>query len=46
MILYPFLKGYMYTVAGFDIYVTWVILAVLVAILITYINIKLIPLWK
>ena len=35
-----FLKGYMYTVAGFDIYVTWVILAVLVAILITYINIR------
>lgn len=30
----------MYTVAGFDIYVTWVILAVLVAILITYINIR------
>lgn len=29
-----------YTVAGFDIYVTWVILAVLVAILITYINIR------
>lgn len=35
-----FLKGYMYTVAGFDIYATWVILAVLVAVLITYINIK------
>lgn len=35
-----FLKGYMYTVAGFDIYATWVILAVFVAILITYINIR------
>lgn len=34
-----FLKGYMYTVAGFDIYVTWLILAILVAVLITYINI-------
>ena len=34
-----FLKGYMYTVAGFDIYVTWLILAIFVAVLITYINI-------
>lgn len=35
-----FLKGYMYTVAGFDIYVTWVVLAIIVTVLITYINIR------
>ena len=38
--LWPgFLKGYMYTVAGFDIYASWVAVAVLVAFLITLINI-------
>ena len=39
--IYPsFLKGYMYTIAGFDIYASWVAVAVIVAIFITYINIK------
>ena len=38
--LWPgFLKGYMYTVAGFDIYASWVAVAILVAVLITAINI-------
>nr|WP_295305745.1 APC family permease [uncultured Blautia sp.] len=35
-----FLKGYLYTVAGFDIYVTWLIVAIAFAVLITWINIK------
>lgn len=39
-ILPGFLKGYLYTVAGFDIYATWLILAIVAAIGITYINIK------
>lgn len=34
-----FLKGYLYTVAGFDIYLTWLIIAVVFAVLIMYINI-------
>ena len=34
-----FLKGYLYTVAGFDIYVTWLVAAIIFAVLITYINI-------
>lgn len=39
--IYPgFLKGYMYTVAGFDIYASWVLTAILAAIFITYINIR------
>ena len=39
--IYPnFLQGYMYTVAGFDIYASWVAVAVGIAILITYINIR------
>lgn len=39
--IYPdFLQGYMYTVAGFDIYASWVAVAVIVAIFITYINIR------
>lgn len=39
--IYPdFLKGYMYTVAGFDIYASWLIVAVVVALLITYVNIR------
>ena len=39
--IYPdFLKGYLYTVAGFDVYASWLAVAVLVAIFITYINIK------
>ena len=37
--IYPdFLQGYLYTVAGFDIYASWVAVAVIVAIFITYIN--------
>lgn len=35
-----FLKGYLYTVAGFDIYATWIFAAVVSAILITWINIR------
>ena len=39
--IYPdFLKGYLYTVAGFDVYASWLAVAVLVAVFITYINIK------
>lgn len=39
--IYPgFLKGYMYTVAGFDIYAFWVAAAIAVAVFITYINIR------
>lgn len=39
--IYPaFLQGYLYTVAGFDIYATWLAVAVIVAIFITYINIR------
>ncbi|MST69321.1 APC family permease [Clostridiales Family XIII bacterium RF-744-FAT-WT-3] len=34
-----FLKGYMYTVAGFKVYATWVGLAMAVAIFMTWINI-------
>lgn len=34
-----FLKGYLYTVAGFDIYATWLIVAVVATIFITGINI-------
>lgn len=38
--LWPgFLKGYLYTVAGFDIYASWLAVAVIVALLITVINI-------
>ena len=38
--LWPgFLKGYMYTVAGFDIYASWLIVAIVVAFLIMVINI-------
>ncbi len=35
-----FMQGYLYSVAGFDIYATWLIVAVISAIVITYINIK------
>lgn len=34
-----FLQGYMYTVAGFDVYLSWVITAVAVTVFITLINI-------
>lgn len=38
--LWPgFLKGYLYTVAGFDIYASWLAVAVIVALIITVINI-------
>ena len=38
--LWPgFLKGYLYTVAGFDIYASWLIAAIIVAFLIMMINI-------
>lgn len=38
--LWPgFLKGYLYTVAGFDIYASWLAVAVIVALFITVINI-------
>lgn len=35
----PFLKGYLYTVAGFDVYASWLAVAVLVSVVMTYINI-------
>lgn len=35
-----FLKGYMYTVAGFDIYATWVVAAVVATAIIVYINLR------
>ncbi|MGM9648427.1 MAG: APC family permease [Butyricicoccaceae bacterium] len=35
-----FLQGYMYTVAGFDVYASWVAVAVVAAIIITFINLK------
>ncbi len=39
--IYPaFLQGYLYTVAGFDIYASWLAVAILVSIFITFINIK------
>ena len=39
--IYPgFLKGYLYTVAGFDIYASWLAVAMIVAFFITFINIK------
>lgn len=38
--IYPdFLKGYLYTVAGFDIYASWLAVAVVVAIFMTWINV-------
>ena len=35
-----FLKGYLYTVVGFDIYLTWLLVAIFFAVLITLVNIK------
>ena len=35
-----FLKGYLYTVAGFDIYLTWLFAATVFAVMITFVNIK------
>lgn len=34
-----FLQGYLYTVAGFDVYATWLVLAVVSAVVITCVNI-------
>lgn len=39
--LYPdFLQGYLYTVAGFDVYASWLAVAIAVALLMTYVNIR------
>ena len=35
-----FLKGYLYTVCGFDIYLSWLMVAIFFSMLITWINIK------
>lgn len=35
-----FLQGYMYTIAGFKVYFTWVLVAIISAIVITFINIQ------
>lgn len=35
-----FLQGYLYTIAGFDVYASWVVSAALIAVVITYINIR------
>ena len=35
-----FMKGYLYTVAGFDIYATWLVVAVAMSVTITYVNIR------
>ena len=35
-----FLQGYLYTIAGFDVYVTWIVSAILIGLAITYINIR------
>lgn len=35
-----FLRGYLYTIEGFDVYATWLFVAVVSCLLITYINIK------
>lgn len=35
-----FLQGYLYTVAGFDVYATWLLTGVLTAVVITYINVR------
>jgi len=39
--LFPsFMQGYLYTVAGFDIYATWLAVAVIMSVLMTYVNIR------
>lgn len=35
-----FLQGYLYTVAGFDVYASWLLVAIVVALAITYVNIR------
>lgn len=37
-IIPDFLQGYLYTIAGYDVYLSWVIVAVLASVLIIYIN--------
>lgn len=34
-----FIKGYLYTVNGFDVYLSWLVIAVFFSVLITYINV-------
>ena len=34
-----FLKGYLYTIAGFDVYLSWLAVAIVSSVVITYINI-------
>nr|WP_294393441.1 bifunctional amino acid transporter/iron-containing alcohol dehydrogenase [uncultured Clostridium sp.] len=39
--IYPaFLKGYLYTIAGFEVYASWVAVAIILSIIITFINIR------
>lgn len=35
-----FLRGYLYTIAGFDVYLSWLVVAIIFAILITLVNIR------
>lgn len=35
-----FLKGYLYTIVGFDVYLSWLLVAILTAVFTVYINIK------
>ena len=35
-----FLQGYLYTIAGFDVYATWIVAAAIIAVVITYINVR------
>ncbi len=35
-----FLKGYLYTIAGFDVYATWLVVGIICALSITYVNIR------
>lgn len=35
-----FLKGYLYSVAGFDIYASWLVVSIILGILITYVNVR------
>ena len=36
----PFMQGYLYTVAGFDIYASWLVVAVIMSVLMTWVNIR------
>lgn len=35
-----FLKGYLYTIAGFDVYLSWLVVAIIAAFVITLVNIR------